>query len=321
MFRALQLDYDGADATPLLERAAALNPMSSTPRIRLGLAAEIRGDTASAEKWLLDAARIDRQFEPRWTLANFYFRHEKFPEFWTWLRSALQVSYGDRRPAFDLAWRASSDPAEIARAIPDRHDVIAAYVGYLLETRRDEAAGSFALKLASMNDPADRPLLLGSCDRFIQANLPGAANDLWRALFGNHAGIFAGNFQTPRIGHGFDWRSADLPGVVQIDLDHPSRRRIAFDGRQPESCEVLRQAILVEPGRRYSLRWQVQLNGLNLPTGIEWRVAGAHAPVDAKELVFTATSRIEELTLNYARPRGEARGEGSIDLSSITLKQ
>ena len=110
-------------------------------------------------------------------------------------------------------------------------------------------------------------------------------------------------------------------GVVQIDLDHPSRRRIAFDGRQPESCEVLRQAILVEPGRRYSLRWQVQLNGLNLPTGIEWRVAGAHAPVDAKELVFTATSRIEELTLNYARPRGEARGEGSIDLSSITLKQ
>src|SRR5580704_14973314 len=72
LFRALELDYDGADATPLLERAAALNPMSSTPRIRLGLAAEISGDHASAENYFLDAARIDRQFEPRWTLANFY---------------------------------------------------------------------------------------------------------------------------------------------------------------------------------------------------------------------------------------------------------
>jgi tetratricopeptide (TPR) repeat protein len=126
LFRALQLDYDGADATPLLERAANLNPMSSTPRIRLGLAAEIRSDNASAEKWFLDAARIDHQFEPRWTLANFYFRRENLPEFWTWLRAALEVSYGDRRPAFDLAWRTGSPAGEIARAIPDRGDVVAA---------------------------------------------------------------------------------------------------------------------------------------------------------------------------------------------------
>jgi tetratricopeptide (TPR) repeat protein len=320
LFRALQLDYDGADPMPLLERAAALNPMSSTPRIRLGLAAEIRGDRASAEKWLLDAASIDRQFEPRWTLANFYFRNEKFPEFRTWLRSALEVSYGDRRPAFDLAWRASSNPAEIAHAIPDRHEVVAAYLGYLLETRREEAAASVALKLASFHDAADRPLLLGACDRFLRANLPDAANDVWRTLFGDHAGIFAGNFETPRIGHGFDWRSSDLPGVVQLDLDQPSRRRITFDGRQPESCELLRQAILVEPGRRYSLRWQARLNGLKSPTGIEWRVAGAHAPVDGTELVFTASSRVEELTLDYARPHGEARAEGSLELWSIALK-
>ncbi len=136
LFRALQLDYDGADAAPLLERAAAVNPMNSTPRIRLGLGAEIRGDNSSAERWLLDAARVDHQFEPRWTLANFYFRRENFPEFWTWLRSALEISYGDRRPAFDLAWRASAQAKEIARAIPDRREVVAASLGYLLDTHR-----------------------------------------------------------------------------------------------------------------------------------------------------------------------------------------
>ena len=42
MFRALQVEYDGGDARPLLARAAELNPLSSAPRIRLGLDAEQR---------------------------------------------------------------------------------------------------------------------------------------------------------------------------------------------------------------------------------------------------------------------------------------
>jgi hypothetical protein len=320
LFRALQLDYDGADPTPLLERAAALNPMSSTPRIRLGLATEIRGENASAEKWLLEAARVDHQFEPRWTLANFYFRRENFPEFWKWLRAAVEVSYGDRRPAFDLAWRASSQAAEIARAIPDRHEVISAYLSYLFDTHRTEAAARFALKLASFHDPADRPLLYGACDEFIRANLADAARDLWRSLFGDHSGVFAGNFEAPRIGHGFDWRTPELGGVVQLDLDHPSRRRISFDARQPESCELLRQTLLLQPGRRYTLHWESRLNGLTSPTGIEWRVAGARAPIESNAVSFTAPARLIELTLNYDRPRGEARGEGSVELWGITLK-
>src|SRR6185437_5576442 len=59
LLRALQLDYDGEDPTALLERAARVNPVSSAPRIRLGLAAETRGDFGKAEEWLLDAARVD----------------------------------------------------------------------------------------------------------------------------------------------------------------------------------------------------------------------------------------------------------------------
>src|SRR5579871_4955673 len=86
LFRALQLDYEGQDSTALLEKAAALNPLSSAPRIRLGLAAETRGDLPAAEKWLLEAARVDQQFEPRWTLANFYFRRgdSRRDDFWQW---------------------------------------------------------------------------------------------------------------------------------------------------------------------------------------------------------------------------------------------
>jgi hypothetical protein len=107
---ALQIEYEGGDARPLLETIARITPDASAPRIKLGLDAELRGDLAGAEKWLLDAARVDHQYEPRWTLANFYFRQQRIEEFWKWIRSALDVSYGDRGAAFDLCWRASPDP-------------------------------------------------------------------------------------------------------------------------------------------------------------------------------------------------------------------
>ena len=130
---ALQAEYSGQDSTPLLEEIARLNPRASAPRIRLGLAAELRGDVNQAERWLQEAFSVDRQFETRWTLANFYFRQGRTDEFWTWMRSALEMSYGDRVAAFDLCWQASSDEAEILnRAIPDRREVVASYLAYVL---------------------------------------------------------------------------------------------------------------------------------------------------------------------------------------------
>ena len=141
LLRALQLEYDGADSTALLERAARVNPLSSEPRIRLGLAAETRGDFGKAETWLLDAAHVDRQFEPRWTLANFYFRRERWDEFWRWMRAALEMSYGDRRLAFDLCWRVSQDSSVVlSRAIPEEHDVLAAYLSYVMEQHGEAVA-------------------------------------------------------------------------------------------------------------------------------------------------------------------------------------
>src|SRR5437763_66740 len=68
--RALQMEYEGLDSRAVLERAASLAPLSAGPRIQLGLNAEIRGDRVTAERWLLEAARVDRTFEPRWALAN-----------------------------------------------------------------------------------------------------------------------------------------------------------------------------------------------------------------------------------------------------------
>src|SRR5438270_8282764 len=67
-------EYEGLDPTAALETASALNPSDSAIWIRRGLRAESQRDFVNAEKFLLEAARIDKLFVPRWTLANYYAR-------------------------------------------------------------------------------------------------------------------------------------------------------------------------------------------------------------------------------------------------------
>jgi tetratricopeptide (TPR) repeat protein len=312
-FRALQLEYDGADSTALLKRAAELNPMSSTPRIRLGLAAEMRGDFPAAEKWLLEAARIDRQEEPGWTLANFYFRRENTEEFWKWMRAALEISYGDRRPAFDLCWRGSNDAAEILRrAIPDRHEVLAGYLSYLLETHRVEAAAPVAMKLAAARDSEDREALLAACDALIGAHAGETSWNLWRAT-----SLGEVSFESPRVGRGFDWQRVEGPGVTHIEIDQPRRaHRVKFNGSQPESCELLRRVFKLEAGRSYTLRWQSQAEF----QGMEWRIGERRGALAEGQIAFKAESDLATLTLWYQRPSGQVRAEGSAEVWGVEVR-
>jgi len=326
LLRALQMDYDGQDSTALLETAARVNPVSSAPRIRLGLAAETRDDFQGAEKWLMDAARVDRQFEPRWTLANFYFRRERPDQFWKWMRSALEVSYGDRRLAFDLCWRMSQDPNEVlARAIPDKHEVLAAYLYYVLDQHR-EAAGPVALKLAAWHDSADVPPLEVACDVLLDSGKVAEARELWRHLGYSQTGLITnGDFATEPTGHGFDWRPAHPPGVTDIQV--PGAHRILFSGRQPESCELLRQFVVLQVGKSYLLRWEARTRDFGSPTGIEWSAGQTRGGIDrtgdwqSGALEFKAGMSVMPITLGYQRPTGQARAEGSIEIRNVTLAE
>ena len=326
LLRALQLDYDGVDSTALLERAARVNPLSSAPRIRLGLAAETRGDFPKAETWLLDAARVDRQFEPRWTLANFYFRRERWGDFWKWMRAALENSYGDRRLAFDLCWRVTQDADEVlSRAIPDQHEVLVTYLYYVMDQHRD-AAGPVALKLEALRNAADVPLLESACDVLMESGKVAEARELWRQLGHRQTALIAnGDFATEPGGHGFDWRLAHPPGVTDMSL--PGAHRILFSGKQPESCELLRQFVVLEVGKRYSLRWEARTRGLGSPTGVEWRAGpGRGVVVSARDwragrVDFTGSAALLPIALSYQRPSGEARTEGSLEIRNVSLME
>ena len=321
LLRALQMDYDGVDSTALLERAASVNPLSSTPRIRLGLAAETRGDFQKAEAWLLDAAGVDHQFEPRWTLANFYFRRQRWDEFWKWMRAALENSYGDRRLAFDLCWRATQDADEVLRrAIPDQHDVLATYLYYVMDRHR-EAVGPVAIKLAALGNVADGALLESACDVLIDSGKVAEARKLWKQLGHRQMALLTnGDFSTEPGGHGFDWRLAHPEGVT--DISSPATHRIQLSGKQPESCELLRQFVVLEPGKKYSLHWEARTRGLGSPTGIAWNEQGSVENAEdwhGGSLDFTASTALTPIRVVYRRPAGKARAQGSVEIRNVSL--
>jgi hypothetical protein len=285
------------------------------------LAAELRGDTNQAERWLQDAFAVDRQFETRWTLANFYFRQGKPDEFWTWIKSALEMSYGDRVAAFDLCWQMSSDGPEILnRAIPDRREVVAAYLAYVLSHNRRAAIAGAAIKLAKIRTVEDLPLLYSATDVVLDP-------DLWQAL-GNARpnGITHPNFEEPRIGpsvgHGFDWMFVEVPGVTHQSLEG---HRIRFSGQQPESCELLRQVVGgLHPGVTYAVHWEARTQGIASPTGLAWRIGKSTGEVAPSEdwssgkMTFTPDSDHAVLVLAYRRPQGQVRAEGSLDLRQVS---
>jgi hypothetical protein len=42
----------------------------------------------------------DNTFLPRWTLANYYFRHDDLAKFWFWAKQSAAMVYGDAQPLF-----------------------------------------------------------------------------------------------------------------------------------------------------------------------------------------------------------------------------
>src|SRR5208282_4703670 len=124
---------DEAHAEEYLRTSLRLNPYNSGVLIDLGLRYEADGDLRRAEETLLQAYAVDRAYPPRWTLANFYFRSDNIPAFWTWARRAAEMPSRDLGALFALCWRENPDPKTIeANVVVDDPDVLRQYIGFLI---------------------------------------------------------------------------------------------------------------------------------------------------------------------------------------------
>jgi tetratricopeptide (TPR) repeat protein len=324
-----------------LDRAVKLNPYLASAWIELGLRAEAAGNVQKAEASLRQAALVDRTFEPRWTLANFYFRRGNWDDFWKWVRAAADMSYGDRTGLFQLSWRATSDPQTILdRAIPPNRALLADYVDYLARARRYPAAQAAASRWLPLAAKDDVPALLRLCDLLIEkAHDAAGALCIWNTLIENgwlpfqpmdlNAGsvITNGGFRTPPLSHGFDWRLLAPPGVR---VTSQQGLRIILNGHQEEHTDLLIQWIPLLPSSTYDFTIKAQTDDIPAGSGLRFKILdGASATVLAESEISLPLSilRFEtpphlslgKLVLSYQRALGTSRLAGTVVLSSIAM--
>ena len=346
------IEAGGRSGRTGIEHAAQLDPFNATLWIRAGSAAEISGDDAGAEQDFLRAARRSRQYEPRWALANYYFRRGDAQHFWPWAKSALAASLKDRKLLFDLCWRMQPDSRVILdRAIPDNPSVLRDYLGFLLETNRSEATLAVAQRLADRASDADHYMLLTYVNRMLEAGQPQKALSVWNALclrklipyspLDPDRGPRLTNalFSMEPLNSGFDWRVPQVNGISTTRSGSASGMRFDFSGQQPEDCWLIYQFAPLQPLRRYDLRFSYRTNEIPEGSGLHWHVldagSGPEIPVEHESLPsfssigwteavvpFTVPSRVQavRLVLAYRRQPGTVRIEGTFWLRDVRLE-
>jgi len=343
----LVTDDNPRTAKAALRRAVALNPWDARSWIELGLQAEAEGDDTTAQQGLLRAAEADKKFLPRWTLANYYFRHDDVAMFWFWAKQAAAMVYGDALPMFRLCGKVSEDGKLIDRLEIRNPEVRAGYLSYLLDQNRLDLIGPAVHRLLEENREADVPLLLTACERLLGARRVDEAVETWNRLaqagrvpFRTPAGegeqlLANGSFAAPPASLGFDWRLPAVEGISVSREESPLGLRLTFSGREPEDCEALVQLVPLRAKTPYQLSFVFRTHGIRRGAGLGWRIAdafggkvlqeGQSLASEAEALAHlsfetTAECRLVGLSLKYRRTPGTTRMEGFLVLRNVALE-
>ena len=326
-------------------RATDMNPLEVSAWIDMGLEREVNQDLQPAEATLLHAAAISREYVPRWTLLNFYFRRNDAVHFWPWARRALDIAYGDVTPIFRMAWALTADSGQVQREmLPDRPPVLAQYLVWLTSAGKLEDASRIFARLISQAGQEQATALEYYCNTQLSLGNVVAAKAAWAGMVGRHLVpaddapgdtlLTNGRFTHDILNTGFDWRKVAIDGVV-IRPNFPGLR-INLSGKQPETCELISQYVPLEAGRTYELVYEYQTSGFAPPSGISWRVLDAKSGTEltksptnlAREkmgwesLTFITPRDLQgvRLLLYYQRALGTTRINGWLQLKQVALR-
>jgi tetratricopeptide (TPR) repeat protein len=331
---------DDKDAEQLLRTSLQINPYNSEAAIDLGLRYEADGDFSRAEKLLLQAFAVDQTYAPRWSLANFYFRRDNIPLFWTWARRATEMPAEDMSGLFELCWHISTDPNTIEENIVENDPiVIRQYIDFLVGKDQAKAALHPALRLVHFGSPdRDRERLFFLTDRLIDANEAAGATSLWHELIGQHwvvADTSVPNnpdFSRAPLPVKFDWAFEAYGGLHS--WPGSSGLVTEFTGEEPETCTIAEEAISLPPGE-YKLESTYHTRDIAANTGIRWQIAESSSDtvfvnspfLSSDTLAHVALSfsvkpgtQLLRLRLAYNRQLGTPRVTGTLVVPSIRIE-
>jgi len=344
---SLTVDDDPPASLAALQRATELNPSDANSWIELGLRLEESGRFADAEHYLLRAASEDRQFLPRWTLANYYFRRGDTARFLVWAKSAAEMVYGDATPLFRLCGSLGEDGRLLDRLQILRPDVRAGYLSYLVTADRVDVIMPAARTVVAEGRDADVPVLLAACDRLLEKARSRDALEIWNRLAATRRIPFAlldpeggqaltnGHFLEAPTSRGFDWRLIPAPGVTAA-MEDGGGIRFTFSGVQAENCEVLSQWIPTRENTDYELKIGYRTSDIPPGSGLLWHIAdasggrtllatGSLSSEDAQWCHYRLRTppgcRLARLALSYRRAGGTTRIAGHIVVRGLELRR
>ncbi len=336
--RLAQLDQP--NKRPLLSKALELNRYDAQADIELALQAEENGDYDQAEHLLLAAFDIDRTYLPRWSLANFYLRHDNLPAFWYWARSAAAVPSEDISALFELCWRLAPDPEKTASILPNGNtQTLRQSIDFLQAKNQVHQAGLLAQRLVLKGqESADLPRILAVIDRLVATNDAPTAIALWQTAVRQQwvaADLTVPNnprFARQPVPVSFDWRIPEYTGLHS--WPGSSGLETEFRGQEPEDAAIADQVLALAPGN-YSVSYSYRTSGVAPDTGIRWEMLDANlgrvltestdlsseTSVRAAFQVFIpANVPFVRLRLNYRRTLGTPRIKGTLVLEWVRIE-
>jgi hypothetical protein len=305
--RLAQFDREHSD--DLLGKSLRLNSYNAGAAIAVGLQYEADGDQGHAEKLLLQAFSVDHTYLPRWSLANFYFRHDDMPQFWFWARKAAEMPSDDIDGLFELCWRVEPNADIISKQIAtDKPEFLRQYAAWLLSKDQADAAAAVSARLLDVGDAElDRSLLFALVNRLSAANRANAATDLWHALIkGGWAAADSSVPNNPTFAReplpvAFDWSLPEYSGLHS--WPGPSGLETEFTGSEPEACTVVEQSIWLNPGN-YTFRSAYRTSGIAQNTGLSWQIIYAQSDAILAESDDLASEKGNESVLDFTVPPG-----------------
>ena len=329
------------NARHALRAAVRLNPRDSAAWMGLGLAAERNGDMEQARDCFLEAEKVDRQYLPAWTSANFFFRRGNDLQFWRAATRAAAMSYDDLAPLIELADHREPDAIAALQRLGNSAGLERGYLRLLIRQGRWQEAEDVSVRLSLRGDARDRELLLHFTDRLIEAKKGPAALRAWNRLQqfpaperASRGMLVNQNFQTQPSGHGFDWRVTEPPrGSVHWDR---SKLEFWLADSIPDACTLLEQWVLLDRGP-YRLRFQYRTDGLAEETGLRWRLLHDGREAASSAVLAPAPKRISDGTFAewnfqvakadlyqlawiYSRVPGTIHHEGRAELAFVGLE-
>jgi Tetratricopeptide repeat len=319
--RALAAQGAGGDPEEIaggFHAATRLGPHRAENWAALGDALEVAGNAPGAKQAYQRAlALYPRSPAFNWQFANFLIRQGDTAEAAAALQRAIEGDPGLRMGAFDLAWRAGMPAPQILKIVPARRDDRAAYLDYLTENGRLDAAADVWRELVESPAAFDEDAAFRYFDALLAAHRVDELTSMWAQLARHDPQrihwrpdakerITNGGFDAPLTGGGFGWR---VPAVVGADAsldsvvyhDAAPSLCVHFDGTHNLNFGQVAQYAAVEPHTKYDFTAYARTEGITTDSGPLLAVYDPldHAALWVETPMLIGTTSWQELELTF----------------------